>query len=60
MSSKGLLPTKDQIQVEKQTLLRDDFIEWILHHTNEEWSFRIYETKHYITVGIDKEGKVEE
>ena len=35
-------------------LCRDDFIEWILHYTNEEMEFRVNITEHYILVGIDK------
>lgn len=42
------------IQVEKLTLCRDDFIEWILKSTNDDSEFRVYKTKTYIMVGIDK------
>ena len=55
MSDK-ILPEKEQILKEmvRLTLCRDDFIEWILHSTNEDSEFRIYKSQSYISVGIDK------
>ncbi len=32
---------------------RDDFIDFILRHTEEDAVFRTYLAKHYILVGID-------
>ena len=51
-----MLPEKEQILKEmvQLTLCRDDFIEWILKSTNEDSEFRVYKTKSYILVGIDK------
>lgn len=42
------------IEVLELTLCRDDFIEWVLKSTNEDSEFRVYRTKAYIMVGIDK------
>ncbi len=49
----GIHKTPDPPQ--KQTLCRDDFIEWVLRSTNEDSEFRVYYSPHYIMVGIDKE-----
>lgn len=38
---------------EKQTLLRDDFIEFILRHTSDATEFRLYIRPEYMLVGID-------
>lgn len=43
-----------KVEIEKLTLCRDDFIEWVLRSTNEDSEFRIYNSRHYIQVGIDK------
>jgi len=53
---KGGLPDKDEIlkTMNQETLSQDDFIEWILHNTTEDCEFRVYKTKHYVLVGIDK------
>ena len=40
--------------IQEETLCQDDFIEWILKSTSEDSEFRVYRTKHYIMVGIDK------
>lgn len=41
-------------QVDSQTLSQEDFIEYILKHTDDVTSeFRVYTSKNYITVGID-------
>ena len=52
---KGLLPTKEEIlkSMKQETLCQDDFIEWILHNTNEDCEFRVYHTEKYVSVGID-------
>ena len=40
--------------VDRQTLSQEDFIEYILRHTNDVgMEFRVYATKNYILVGID-------
>ena len=41
------------LSIEKITLCRDDFIEWVLRYTNEDSEFRVWRGKHYIGVGID-------
>ena len=52
---KGMLPTKDEIlkHMKQETLSQDDFIEWILHNTNEDCEFRVYKAENYVLVGID-------
>ena len=41
-------------EIEKLTLCRDDFIEWILHSTNEDSEFRVHKLKQTVMVHIDK------
>jgi len=49
------LPTEEEIlkSMVFEELCRDDFIEWILRNTNEDSEFRVYKTKHNITIGVD-------
>ena len=42
-------------KLEKQTLNRDDLIEFILRSVPEEKEFRIYESKHTIAIWVDKD-----
>ena len=51
---KGIQPA-DKIPkpTKHETLCRDDFIEWILHNTNEDCEFRVHKAKNYVLVGID-------
>ena len=53
--TKGMLPTREEIlkSMKQETLSQDDFIEWILHNTTEDCEFRVYQTEHYVSVGID-------
>ena len=46
-------PKESEI-LEELNLCRDDFIEWVLKSTSEDSEFKVYKTKHYIMVGIDK------
>lgn len=43
-----------KVEIEKLTLCRDDFIEWVLTHTNEDNEFKVYNSRHYVQVGIDR------
>lgn len=51
--AKGMIPEKDEIQPEQQTLRQDEMIEWILQNTEEDTEFRVHQSKHYTLVGID-------
>ena len=45
------------IETNKLTLTQEDFIDWILKHTDDVTAeFHIWETKDYITVNIAKTG----
>ena len=46
--------TLKQPEIETLELCRDDFIEWLLNSTSEDSDFRVYKTKHHISVHIDK------
>ena len=43
-----------EVPVKHLVLCKDDFVEWILHHTNEDMEFRVYTSKYYTLVGIDR------
>lgn len=51
--------TEPKHPMRKQTLSRDDLIEWILQNVDEDCEARIIETQHYTTIGIDREAKGE-
>ena len=51
--SPGKMP--ETTEMDKFVMGQDEFIEWILKNTNELLSeFRVYRSKNYILVGIDK------
>ena len=51
--SPGKMP--ETTEMEKLVMGQDEFIEWILKNTNELLSeFRVYSSKNYTLVGIDK------
>ena len=51
-----MLPPKEDIQqfAFHEFMCRDDFIEWILHSTNDDSEFDVYRTKHHIMVYVDR------
>ena len=47
----------EQIEVNKLTLTQEDFIEWILRHTDDVTAeFKVHETKDFATINIAKVG----
>ena len=55
METRHLPKLPDRLKVNKLVLNQEDFIEYILKHTNDlDHEFRVYESKHYIMVGINR------
>ncbi len=50
----GVAPANFDTKIKKQTLCRDDLVEWILVKVDDTQYFEVHETKHYTIMYLDR------